>query len=89
LPEDTNYATILSMINLIAIILPWTQIFLSIALIALILFQQNEAGLGAAFGSDSAGGVSHKKRGLEKTLFNATIVIALLFVVTAILNLFV
>lgn len=77
------------MIDLLNSILPWIQVALSIALIALILFQQNEAGLGAAFGSNSEGGVSHKKRGLEKTLFNATIVIALLFVITAILSLFI
>jgi preprotein translocase subunit SecG len=65
-------------------ILTITQILISIGLIAVILLQQRGTGLGAAFGGE--GGVYRTKRGIEKTLFISTIVLATLFVVNAILN---
>ena len=68
-------------------ILPWVQLVVSVALIGLILFQRNEAGLDAAFGGSGGSSVAHTKRGLEKTFFIATIILAVLFVVTAILSL--
>jgi len=68
-------------------ILPWTQIILSVLLVTVIMLQQSGAGLGGAFGgSDDVGG-SHTKRGLEKVLFNATIVIAILFAVSSLIAL--
>lgn len=60
------------------------QIVLSILLVAAILLQQRGTGLGSAFGG--GGEVFRTKRGVEKGLFYATIVIAALFFVTAILN---
>ena len=69
------------------LILPWVQMIVSVALIALILFQRNEASLDAAFGGSGTGGVAHTKRGLEKTFFITTIILAILFVVSAILSL--
>ena len=67
--------------------LPYIQIGLSILLVAVILLQQTGAGLGGAFGgSDSSSGF-HTRRGAEKILFNATIVIAILFSATAFLTL--
>jgi len=73
----------------IANILPWAQITLSVLLIAIILFQQTGASLGGAFGgSDNSTGF-HTRRGAEKVLFNATIVIAILFAVSAFLALIV
>jgi preprotein translocase subunit SecG len=60
------------------------QIVLSILLVAAILLQQRGTGLGSAFGG--GGEVFRTKRGVEKGLFYATIVIAVLFFVTAILN---
>lgn len=66
-----------------AAILPYIQIILSILLIGGILLQRSEASLGSAFGSDSALGGRFTRRGLEKTLFNATIVVALLFALSA------
>ena len=69
-------------------ILPWIQIILSVLLATVILLQQSGAGLGGAFGggADEMGG-SHTKRGFEKILFNSTIIIAILFAVSALLSL--
>ena len=53
------------------------QIILAFGLMGEILLQQSGSGLGAAFGG--TGGVKHTKRGLDKTLFQATIVNAILF----------
>lgn len=69
-------------------ILPYIQIILSILLIAGVLFQRSEAGLGSAFGGDSATGGRFTRRGFEKLSFNATIVVAILFAVSAFLSLF-
>ena len=69
-------------------ILPYVQIVLAVLLIALVLLQRSDAGLGSAFGQDTFGGARYQKRGLEKTLFNATIVIALFFALSAFAALF-
>jgi len=53
------------------------QIAVSVLLMASILLQQRGVGLGAAFGGDGA--AFRTKRGLEKGLFYATIVLAALF----------
>ena len=70
-------------------IIPWLQIILAVLLVAGILMQQSEEGLGSAFGGASSGGNWHAKRGLEKQLFIGTIVVAILFVITNIITLFV
>jgi preprotein translocase subunit SecG len=70
-------------------LLPYIQLVLSIVLVGLILLQQSEGSLGAAFGGSEGSGSFHKKRGLEKMVFQATIVVACLFVISAILALFV
>jgi preprotein translocase subunit SecG len=68
--------------------LPIIQIVLSIILIGGILLQQSDASIGAAFGgSDMGGDTFHTKRGFEKILYQATIVIAVLFVVSTFANL--
>lgn len=64
-------------------ILPYIQIILSILLIVGILLQRSEASLGSAFGSDGALGGRFMRRGLEKILFNATLVVAVLFGLSA------
>ena len=51
----------------------------SIALMASILLQSRGAGLGATFGGDSS--VYRSRRGIEKRLFQFTIVLAILFVI--------
>lgn len=53
------------------------QFILGVLLIIAILLQNRGAGLGGVFGG--SGGVYLAKRGLEKKLFTATIVIATLF----------
>ena len=61
------------------------QIVLSIALIIIILLQVRGGGLGGIFGQ--ADTVYRTKRGLEKTLFQLTIVLVALFLIIAILTL--
>ena len=52
----------------------------AILLMLLILLQQRGASLGAGFGG--SGELNTERRGLEKSLFNATIVIAIIFVLS-------
>jgi len=61
------------------------QIVLSIALILIILLQVRGGGLGGIFGQPDT--VYRTKRGVEKTLFQLTVVLAILFVVIAVLSL--
>lgn len=61
-----------------------TNIVLAIALIMAILLQNRGAGLGSTFGGDSA--MYHTKRGLEKRLHQATIVLSALFLLGAVLQ---
>ena len=63
-------------------ILPIIQIVLSLILAAFILIQQSDAGLGSAFGGGEGSG-GHTRRGMEKTLFYGTIIVAILFVASA------
>jgi len=65
-------------------ILPWIQVILSVTVIALVLLQQSEAGLGTGFGG-SGDVIKHTRRGLEKHLFYATIVTASLFALASFL----
>jgi len=60
------------------------QIIISILLIIAILLQQRGSGLSSAFGGDSS--IYRTKRGLEKSLHIFTIILAILFLVTALLN---
>ena len=52
----------------------------AILLILLILLQQRGASLGAGFGG--SGELNTERRGLEKSMYNATIVMAVIFVVS-------
>ena len=61
------------------------QIVLSIALILAILFQVRGGGLGGIFGQAST--VFRTKRGVEKTLFQITIVLVVLFIIISIVML--
>lgn len=65
-------------------ILNIAQIVISVLLITTILFQQRGAGLGGAFGGE--GGTYFKKRGAEKFLFTATVVLSVLFILSAIIR---
>ncbi len=70
--------------NTLITALPYLEIVLSLLLIVGVVLQQRGAGLGGAFGGDNFASTFYKRRGAEKFLFNATIVIAVLLVVTAI-----
>ena len=62
------------------------QIFLAVALILAILLQvKGGSGMGGIFGQ--AESVYRTKRGVEKTLFQLTIVLAVLFVIISIVTL--
>ena len=61
------------------------QMILAIALIASILLQQRGTGLGGAFGGEVT--AYRSRRGIERTLFRLTIVLAVLFVLFSLLNL--
>jgi preprotein translocase subunit SecG len=69
--------------------LPYVQIVLSLLLILGIVLQQRGAGLGGAFGGDNFASTFYKRRGAEKFLFYATIVVAILFVASAIASFFI
>jgi len=66
------------------LILPIIQMVLSVLLVIAILLQQRGSGLGMAFGGGSD--VFRTKRGIEKMLHYATIGIAVLFFVNALLT---
>ena len=68
-------------------ILPYVQIALSALLIVAILLQHTGASLGGAFGADNFSSGFHTRRGLEKTLFFATIILGILFALSALVNL--
>lgn len=73
------------MMSQISAVLPYVQIVLAVVLTAAVLLQRSEAGLGAGFGADSFSSAHHERRGLEKTLFRATILVAILFVVSVLI----
>ena len=71
---------------LVARILPYAEIILSVILVAAILLQQTEAALGNAFGGDDSSGFHHTRRGFEKFLFYLTIICGILFALFAFLS---
>jgi len=60
------------------------QIIVSVALIVLSVLQGKNAGLGRMFGGDSS--IHMTRRGVEKTAFNVTIVLAVIFFLTSLLS---
>jgi preprotein translocase subunit SecG len=61
------------------------QMILAAALIAAILLQQRGTGLGGAFGGEVT--AYRSRRGIERTLFRLTILLAVLFVLFSLLSL--
>jgi preprotein translocase subunit SecG len=61
------------------------QIILAITIIVLVLFQTKDAGMGNVFGGGDMG-VARTRRGVEKTLYNATIVIGTLFLLLSLIT---
>lgn len=72
----------------ISAVLPYIQITLSLLLIVGIVLQNRGASLGGAFGGDNFASTFYKRRGAEKFLFNATIVVAILFVAATVAGFF-
>ena len=69
-------------------LLPYIQIILSVILVSAILLQRTGAQVGGAFGgSDNFSSAYHTRRGFEKGLFITTIVVAILFAISALINL--
>lgn len=66
-------------------ILHIAQIIVSVLLIASILLQQRGGGLSQVFGGEG-GGAYRTRRGIEKTLFIATIILGVIFLAMAFLN---
>ena len=68
-------------------LLPIVQIILAILQMVAILLQRTGASLGGAFGADNFSSGFHTRRGLERTLFNATIVLGVLLAISALVAL--
>lgn len=60
------------------------QIIISIALIALTVMQSKGAGLGRMLGGDSS--IYRTRRGVEKTMFNLTVILAVVFFLISLLS---
>jgi protein translocase SecG subunit len=64
------------------------QIILSVAIITLILLQERSSGMSGLLGGDSSG-YYQARRGMEKMVFYATIILSVAFVGLAIYQLFI
>ena len=72
-----------STLNTISTVVLIAQIILGIVLTVLVVMQTQNSGAGGMFGSDTT--VYRTRRGLEKTLYQATIAITAFFFVISIL----
>lgn len=68
-------------------VLPYIQIVLSVVLIICILLQQTGAAMGGAFGGDNFSAGYHTRRGSERVLFYATIVLGVLLALSSFVTL--
>lgn len=68
------------------VLLQIASIVVSILLIILILLQVKGGGLGSLMGGDASMGISRTRRGLEKTLYQITIGLAVAFLAISILS---
>lgn len=64
------------------------QIILALLLMLSILLQNREGGLSGAFGGSGAGSVRTTKRGADRILYIATIILAVLFFGLSVISLF-
>ncbi len=71
--------------SLLPSILPAAQIIVGALLIAAVLFQPSTAGIGGTFGGSDGMQNFRTKRGFEKFLFIATIVLGVLFATLCVL----
>ena len=69
--------------------LPYIQIILAVLIVAAVLMQKSEAGVGGAFGGgDSWNSAYHTRRGFEKVMFNTTVILGILFAISSLVALF-
>ena len=68
------------MINILYIV----QIILGVTLTGLVIVQSKNSGAGAVFGGDTS--FRTTRRGLDKTLFNLTVVVSIAFFLLALLS---
>ncbi len=62
------------------------QIIVSVALVAIILLQSRRGDLGGSVFGGTSSAIYQKRRGLERTIFNVTIGLAVAFFVITMLN---
>jgi preprotein translocase subunit SecG len=62
-------------------LLPIIQIIISVLLVGAILLQSRGSGLSSVFGGEST--FYHTRRGIEKIVFWATVILAILFIATS------
>jgi preprotein translocase subunit SecG len=60
------------------------DIIVSVVLIVLILLQVKGGGLGSLFGGETGLGITRTRRGLERTLFQLTVVMSIVFLAISI-----
>ncbi|BCX14194.1 MAG: hypothetical protein KatS3mg085_726 [Candidatus Dojkabacteria bacterium] len=65
----------------IDVILKYALFFVSILLILAVLLQQRGGGLGSVFGGSGDSGLYKSRRGFEAFLYNATIILSIVFVI--------
>ncbi len=61
------------------VLMQFASIIVSIILIVLIMLQVKGGALGNLLGGDAGGGFTHTRRGLEKTLFQITVYLCIVF----------
>jgi preprotein translocase subunit SecG len=69
----------------VTIYLYLVQIVLAVVICVLVLAQANNTGVGNMFGGGDLG-VAKTRRGVEKTLFNATVITGTLFLLLSLLS---
>jgi preprotein translocase subunit SecG len=75
----------MELVSLLEIVLPWVMLVSAALTVLLILLQSRGATLGAGFGS--SGELFTSRRGIEKNLYDATIVTAVIFVLSIVVEL--
>jgi protein translocase SecG subunit len=85
LAEAFFYASIRVMQTLV-LVLPYIQIALAFLLVGGVLLQRSDASIGGALSGGGDGPATQfSRRGAEKQMFNATVIVAVLFVFSCIL----
>jgi len=73
--------------NTITQVLPWIQLVLALLLVGAVLIQRSADGIEGALGGSSSNMTYFARRGGEKFLFTATIVIAIVFAISVVIPL--